>query len=395
MYNNAYTEAADKIGGASPNVYSMKKFNNCILNCGLLDMGFKGPKYTWEGRGIKERIDRGLCNTTWRMRFQEASPLHLPPLQSDHRPLLLKLVNPCPIIRVERPFRFMAGWLADKTFRRVVEEAWKNNDEWSCASAKFVQKAKEWNISHFGNILPKKRVLMNRMEGVNRKLERLDRKDNFGWRAHNLSFAGRITLVQSVLRALPTYVMQTTMLPKAVCRALERLMRNFLWGASRDKKAWHSISWEKICKPKQLGGLGIRNIHDFNCALIMKVGWNLIINPDAFWVKVIRSKYSCGSGTIPLVRNRMNASNVWRGINSVWPHVTRGMRWILGNGKGVNFWNHVWLPCGTKLADLATAPLPLEVAHLTVADMVENGAWNSTLLQSLLPVQVLGKATTI
>lgn len=49
-----------------------------------------------------------------------------------------------------------------------------------------------------------------------------------GWKAHALSFAGRIILTQSVLAALPTYVMQTINLPKQVCGELDKKCRSFI-----------------------------------------------------------------------------------------------------------------------------------------------------------------------
>lgn len=43
-----------------------------------------------------------------------------------------------------------------------------------------------------------------------------------------LSRAGRRTLVQSVLNAIPVYTMQTAFLPASICSQLDRLARNFL-----------------------------------------------------------------------------------------------------------------------------------------------------------------------
>ena len=58
------------------------KFNNWIENNGLLDMGFSGPKFTWSGGKSwstrkNARLDRPLCNTLWRARFQEGAVRHL------------------------------------------------------------------------------------------------------------------------------------------------------------------------------------------------------------------------------------------------------------------------------------------------------------------------------
>ncbi|MCH87824.1 ribonuclease H, partial [Trifolium medium] len=63
------------------------------------------------------------------------------------------------------------------------------------------------------------------------------RKRLSSWKAKNLTFAARITLTRSVLAALPTYVMQTTLLPQGVCNKIEKLMRNFIWGSTDEKRS--------------------------------------------------------------------------------------------------------------------------------------------------------------
>jgi hypothetical protein len=62
------------------------------------------------------------------------------------------------------------------------------------------------------------------------------RKRLSSWKAKNLTFPGRITLTQSVLAALPTYAMQTTLLPQGVCNKLEQLVRNFIWGVAEENQ---------------------------------------------------------------------------------------------------------------------------------------------------------------
>ena len=55
------------------------------------------------------------------------------------------------------------------------------------------------------------------------------------WKAASLSFAGRLTLCKSVLAAIPTYQMQTSLLLVSICDSIDRTCRSFLWGDS-DKK---------------------------------------------------------------------------------------------------------------------------------------------------------------
>lgn len=49
------------------------------------------------------------------------------------------------------------------------------------------------------------------------------------WHAKSLSFAGQLTLLRSVLVAIPQYTMQSTKIPKASLENIEKLSRNFLW----------------------------------------------------------------------------------------------------------------------------------------------------------------------
>lgn len=63
--------------------------------------------------------------------------------------------------------------------------------------------------------------------------------------------------------AIPTYSMQTALLPKGVVESIEKMNRRFLWGGNEDKRALHLVNWDSVCKPVAQGGLGIRRM-DFS-----------------------------------------------------------------------------------------------------------------------------------
>ncbi|XP_057452046.1 uncharacterized protein LOC130743838 [Lotus japonicus] len=166
---NAYLSSSDKLGGGPANTVAMNKFRSCLDDCSLSEFGFKGPPFTWEGRGIKERIDWVLGNDSCFTSFPEASVLHLPRLKSDHNPLLLQLRAPASC-NTQRPFRFLAAWLTHEDFPRLVSETWQNHEEWVPASNSFQDAATIWNTQVFGEIGRKKRHLMSRLEGINNRL---------------------------------------------------------------------------------------------------------------------------------------------------------------------------------------------------------------------------------
>lgn len=49
-----------------------------------------------------------------------------------------------------------------------------------------------------------------------------------GWDSRKLSLAGRITLAQFVISTIPTYVMQTSLLPLATSNEVDKLRRKFV-----------------------------------------------------------------------------------------------------------------------------------------------------------------------
>lgn len=112
-----------------------------------------------------------------------------------------------------------------------------------------------------------------------------------GWKINLLSFAGRVTLLQSVLMTLPVYYMSVAVLPTRTIKAITSLMCRFLWGKMDQDRYISFISWYKICTEKEQGGLGFRNMKLFNHALILKLVWQVASNEDKLWVMVVRAKY--------------------------------------------------------------------------------------------------------
>lgn len=80
------------------------------------------------------------------------------------------------------------------------------------------------------------------------------------WEASSLSMGGRLTIIKLILSAIPIYNLSFSWLPKLVERCLISLFRRFLWGGKgeENKLAW--VSWDKICKPLKVGGLGVKNL---------------------------------------------------------------------------------------------------------------------------------------
>jgi hypothetical protein len=93
------------------------------------------------------------------------------------------------------------------------------------------------------------------------------------WTYRALNFPSRLILLNAVLQALPIYTFSALAAPNFVLTTIRNLQRNFLWQGLNTGKNIALISWEKLCKPKTQGGLGIRDPSIMNKVLSAKIWW--------------------------------------------------------------------------------------------------------------------------
>uniref|UniRef100_A0A803Q136 Reverse transcriptase domain-containing protein n=1 Tax=Cannabis sativa TaxID=3483 RepID=A0A803Q136_CANSA len=109
----------------------------------------------------------------------------------------------------------------------------------------------------------------------NKILNRLE-----GWRAKQLSQAGRLTLIKSILSSIPCYTMAICMIPKSICTKIDSILAQFWWKGQNDdnlNRRYLALKcWSELCQPKRNGGLGIRRLHDMNMALLAKLAWHML-----------------------------------------------------------------------------------------------------------------------
>jgi hypothetical protein len=81
-----------------------------------------------------------------------------------------------------------------------------------------------------------------------------------------------------------------------VANRLETFQRDFLWDGIGDEAKFHLVNWKKICTRIKMGGLGVRNLLQFNRALFGKWLWRYALEREALWRLVIKAKYESMRG---------------------------------------------------------------------------------------------------
>lgn len=138
----------------------------------------------------------------------------------------LQALFPFQYSSMDSTFKYLGFWLKPKAYKK---------EDWNWLIAKI-----ESRISHW----------------------------SFKW----LSRAGRLTLIKSVLLAIPVYWAALTWVPKGVMEKIRRICCRFLRDGSKENLVLPWVAWDKVARPKEWGGWGIKNLPDFSLSLAAKSG---------------------------------------------------------------------------------------------------------------------------
>jgi hypothetical protein len=102
-----------------------------------------------------------------------------------------------------------------------------------------------------------------------------------GWIGKNLTYAGRLELLRSVLYGKVHFWLNIFPMPEIVIHNIISICRNFLW--TRDARRHHSalVAWKTLCLPKAEGGLGLFDLKARNQSFLTKQLWNIHLKTDS------------------------------------------------------------------------------------------------------------------
>lgn len=141
------------------------------------------------------------------------------------------------------------------------------------------------------------------------------------WQGRLMSSAARICLTKSVLTAQPIYHLTSLKLPDDTLKDIDKIRRKFLWaGGESISDGKCKVNWKRVCRPKDLGGLGVMDLQRFTSALRLRWLWNEWVAPDKLWVGM----------SVPC---SLQDKELFSAATTI----------TVGNGKTARFWDSRWL----------------------------------------------------
>uniref|UniRef100_A0A1J3E4V1 Putative mitochondrial protein n=1 Tax=Noccaea caerulescens TaxID=107243 RepID=A0A1J3E4V1_NOCCA len=202
------------------------------------------------------------------------------------------------------------------------------------------------------------------------------------WYSKSLSQGGKEILLKSVAMAMPVFAMSCFKLPQVTVKNLASAMADFWWSSSEHSRKIHWKSWEYLCLPKHLGGMGFRDIGLFNQALLAKQAWKVLHFPMCLLSRLLKSRYfPQGDFLVAGLGNRPSFG--WRSVSFGKDLLSEGLMKRVGNGASIKVWGELWIEDnGLKAPLMKNHVINID---LLVKDLVdgENRRWDKATLDEL------------
>ena len=122
-----------------------------------------------------------------------------------------------------------------------------------------------------------------------------------------------------------------------------------------------------MCNSKIKGGMGFKDLHAFNLAMLAKQAWRLIHNNGSLFYRVYRARYFPNTSFLEAELGN-NHSFVWCSLLAARDIIHAGSRWTIGDGRNVSVASHFWLPHSPVFLTTPTQ-------DMKVIDLIDKDTW--------------------
>jgi len=158
---------------------------------------------------------------------------------------------------------------------------------------------------------------------------------------------------------------------------MDKKRRAFLWSGDKTGHSSPSsclIAWFKVCFPKELGGLGIRDLGIQNICLLLKLLHRLHCPQSSAWAHWVQ-----GRANITTLQGDLHGDH-WQTLRTLLPLYQAITTVEIGDGSTCSLWNDVW--AGDEcLAD----KFPALFSHCNIKTQTVQDAKTSGIRSTLVP----------
>ncbi|GJR56309.1 RNA-directed DNA polymerase, eukaryota, reverse transcriptase zinc-binding domain protein [Tanacetum coccineum] len=165
------------------------------------------------------------------------------------------------------------------------------------------------------------------------------------WKNKCLSYVGRLQLIAFVLELIHVYWASVFLLPKTVIKDINCVLMNFLWNQGEVSRGKAKVAWKNVCKPKAMGGLGLKDLEVWNKCMIIKHLWNIANDKKSLWVKWVNTVKLQGNN-IWAINEDVNNSWGWKNILKMRDEVRNFMIMRNENGEKASVIYDNWCGAG-------------------------------------------------
>lgn len=156
----------------------MQLFRDCLEDCQLMDMGFTGPRLTWNNRkegadNVRVRLDRAVANGQFTQLFDDSQVENIITTSSDHFAVCLSLAqhgHRRGSKLMTQNFRYEAAWSRANDYTETVHKRWNEGlvgprniqTTWENLS-RLAGSLKSWSQKSFGSVRTEIRKLERRL----------------------------------------------------------------------------------------------------------------------------------------------------------------------------------------------------------------------------------------
>jgi hypothetical protein len=169
----------------------IEQFKNCMDECGLVDVGFSGPMFTWSNKQedehlVRVRLDRAVVNGECQELFNDCTVENIVTTTSDHYAILIRLQSfgvPSNNRPVQTGFHYEAAWLRAPDYHETVKKAWEVAGDgprslqstWSCLH-QVASSLQTWSRESFGSVRGEIKKLERKLRTI--RLQPMNQSNN-------------------------------------------------------------------------------------------------------------------------------------------------------------------------------------------------------------------------